>query len=101
MKSLRISARNQLVNTHHYDTRTESSYKDMWCSDQLGAVILQSHVAGGATLTNKRDTLMQKIQRTEPNPSLFQIPSDYTILERDPPGGQLHRPQSMVDDRPE
>src|SRR5712692_3322987 len=74
------------------ETPPASSYKDMWCSDQLGAVILQSHVTATAKFGNKSDTLMQKIQRTEPNPSLFQIPSDYTILEREQPGGPLLRP---------
>jgi hypothetical protein len=74
------------------ETQPASSYKDMWCSDQLGAVILQSHATANAKFSNKSDTLMQKIQRTEPNPSLFQIPSDYTILERDQPGGPLLRP---------
>lgn len=76
-------------------TNTEaqsSSYKDMWCSDQLGAVILQSHVTASVKLSNKSDTLMQKIERIEPNPSLFQIPSDYTVLEREQPGGSLLRP---------
>ena len=69
-----------------------SNYTDTWCSDQLGAVILQSHGFVNARFSNKSDTLMQKIQRTEPNPSLFQIPSDYTILEREQPGGPILRP---------
>jgi hypothetical protein len=73
------------------ETQTASSYKDTWCSDQLGAVILQSQMAAGAKLSNKKDTLMQKIQRTEPNASLFQIPSDYTILEREQAGGPFAR----------
>jgi hypothetical protein len=68
------------------ETQPASSYKDTWCSDQLGAVILQSHVTASTKFSNKSDELMQKIQRTEPNPSLFQIPSDYTILEREQPG---------------
>jgi hypothetical protein len=74
------------------ETQAASSYEDMWCSDQLGAVILQSHVSASAKFSNKSDTLMQKIQRTEPNPSFFQIPSDYTILEREQPRGPLLRP---------
>ena len=74
------------------ETQAAFSYKDMWCSDQLGAVILQWHVTANAKFSNKSDTLMRKIQRTEPNPSLFQIPSDYTILEREQPGGPLLRP---------
>jgi hypothetical protein len=67
------------------ETHPASSYKDMWCSDQIGAVTLQSHVTANAKFSNKSDTLMRKIQRVEPNPSLFQIPSDYTILEREQP----------------
>ena len=58
-------------------------------------------VVAGAKLSNKSDTLMQKIQRTEPNPSLFQIPSDYTILEREQPGGPLLRPYAAADSSPQ
>jgi len=74
------------------ETQPPSNYKDTWCSDQLGAVILQSRGFANARFSNKSDTLMQKIQRIEPSPSLFQIPSDYTILEREQPGGPILHP---------
>jgi hypothetical protein len=72
-------------------TSPPSSFNDQWCSDELGVVVLQVFVSGG---THKNETLLQNIERREPDPALFEIPPDYTILERVPEGNrpQLLRP---------
>jgi hypothetical protein len=60
-----------------------SSYNELWCSDALGAVVQhtnESKSQNGREL--KSESTMQNIERREPEPSLFQIPYDYTILER-------------------
>lgn len=61
-----------------------SNYSELWCSDALGAVVQQtseSKLRSGREF--KSESSMQNIERREPEPSLFQIPADYTILERD------------------
>ena len=62
-----------------------SSYAELWCSDELGVMLQQgsgSESKSGKAFKNQ--STMQNIERTEPDPALFQIPSDYTILERAP-----------------
>lgn len=59
------------------------SYSDLWCSDEVGAVIQQTHVSKSKNGREfKNESTMQSIERREPELSLFQIPSDYTVLER-------------------
>lgn len=63
---------------------TPSSYNEIWCSDALGAVVQQTHESKSQTGSEFRsESTMKNIERREPEPSLFQIPADYTILERD------------------
>jgi hypothetical protein len=62
---------------------TGARYSEMWCSDSLGAVVRQAH--GRESRDGKEssnESTMQNIERREPDPSLFQIPYDYTILKR-------------------
>jgi hypothetical protein len=55
------------------------STSERWCSDSLSALVL---TITGNTKTGVKSTLaMQKIERTEPDPALFQIPSDYAVTE--------------------
>jgi hypothetical protein len=52
---------------------------EIWCSDELSAIVL---TVSQNTKTGAKSTgAMQKIERTEPDPSLFQIPPDYAITE--------------------
>jgi hypothetical protein len=55
------------------------STSELWCSDSLSALVLRitSNTKSGV----KSTIAMQKIERTEPDPALFQIPSDYAITE--------------------
>jgi hypothetical protein len=61
----------------------ESSHSDnttdRWCSDQLSAVILR--VTENTKTGAKSSVAMQNIERTDPDPSLFQIPPDYAVTE--------------------
>jgi hypothetical protein len=55
------------------------STSERWCSDSLSAMVL---TVSGNTKTGVRSTLaMRNIERTEPDPGLFQIPSGYAITE--------------------
>jgi hypothetical protein len=52
---------------------------DQWCAADLQAVVLQVVQDVGREVTE-----LKNIQRVEPAPSLFEIPPDYTILEKTP-----------------
>jgi len=57
--------------------------QELWCSDDLGAVLQQSSSSESrAGKGFKNESTIQNIERREPEPSLFQIPYDYTVLER-------------------
>jgi hypothetical protein len=52
---------------------------ERWCSDSLSAMVL---TVSSNTKTGTKTTLaMRHIDRTEPDPALFQIPADYAITE--------------------
>ena len=66
------------------DSPAPSTYSELWCSDALGAILQQTQESKSQSGREfKSETTMQNIERREPELSLFQIPSDYTILERD------------------
>jgi hypothetical protein len=53
--------------------------RDVWCSEDLGAVLVSvSHGKEDGSIT---EADMSQIVRSEPDPSLFQIPPDYTVSE--------------------
>lgn len=52
---------------------------ETWCSEDLGAILLS--VDGGAEDGPSLQIAMTQIQRTEPDPSLFDIPPDYTVSD--------------------
>lgn len=61
-----------------------SSYNELWCSDALGAILQQTNESKSQSGRGfKNESTMQNIERREPEISLFQIPSDYTVLQRD------------------
>lgn len=52
---------------------------ETWCSEELGAILLS--VDGGAEDGPRLQIALTQIQRTEPDPSLFDIPPDYTVSD--------------------
>jgi hypothetical protein len=58
---------------------SSSNTNERWCSDDLSALVL---TVNENTKTGTKFTVaMQKIERIEPDPSLFQIPPDYAVTE--------------------
>jgi hypothetical protein len=58
---------------------TVQSTRELWCSEELGAVILQvQHMLRDMKL----ETTLTNVKRQEPDASLFEIPPDYTVTER-------------------
>jgi hypothetical protein len=55
------------------------STSELWCSDSLSALVLG--ITGNTKSGVKSTIAMEKIERTEPDPTLFQIPPDYAITE--------------------
>lgn len=53
--------------------------RELWCSEELGAVLLES--ISGSLDGPKTEEALTKIERTEPDPALFEIPSDYTVSD--------------------
>jgi hypothetical protein len=53
--------------------------REEWCSEELRAVLLE--MVSGSLDGPKEEIGLTKIERTEPDPALFQIPSDYTVSE--------------------
>jgi hypothetical protein len=53
--------------------------RELWCSEELGAVLLES--ASGSLDGPKQEAALTKIERIEPDPKLFEIPSDYTVSD--------------------
>jgi hypothetical protein len=59
---------------------SSTSETQVWCSEELGAVVLR--VMGSSTGQFTRQIAMTNIQRAEPDASLFVVPADYKIVER-------------------
>lgn len=73
-----------------------SSYNELWCSDVLGVVVQQTNESKSQRGSEfKRESTMQNIEHREPEISLFQIPSDYTILQRDASADRRPLPRSI------
>ena len=75
------------------------STSELWCSDSLSVIVLR---VSGNTKTDRKTTItMRDIERTEPDPALFQIPPDYAITEsvaepherRNPNAAPIEQPQ--------
>lgn len=71
---------------------------ETWCSEDLAAVLLTVVESSGNS--RKETVQLTQIRRIEPDPSLFQIPPDYTVSEsvasplQHPPGLSQVQPQS-------
>lgn len=52
---------------------------ERWCSDELSAIVLT--VTENTKTGMKSTVAMKNIERTEPDPALFQIPQDYAVTE--------------------
>jgi hypothetical protein len=61
------------------DVRPVARTTELWCSDEISAIVL---AVSEDPKTGKNVTYaMRDIERTEPDPQLFQIPPNYTITE--------------------
>jgi hypothetical protein len=58
--------------------KTTSSVNEAWYAPQLGASVMNS--SSGALVPNS-STEVTKLNYSEPDPSLFQVPSDYRIID--------------------
>jgi len=74
----RVTMQNRVANAT--PAATMQRITEDWCSEDLKAILLQDVTgpAGGS----KQEIALTQIQRVEPDYSLFEIPSDYTITER-------------------
>lgn len=61
------------------DARLTPFTSELWCSDEIGVLVKQSVVREARTT----ETILQNIVRREPDPALFQIPSDYIPVQRE------------------
>jgi hypothetical protein len=74
------------------------SVRDVWCSDELSAIVL---VVTENTKTGvKSSTAMRNIERTEPDPALFQIPADYAVSESVAEPHERHNPHVAPSEQP-
>lgn len=66
---------------------------ERWCSDELSAIVL---TVSEDPKTGKNTTrAMRNIERTEPDPQLFQIPPNYSVIESDFPA-TIHRDSNVT-----
>jgi hypothetical protein len=56
---------------------------ETWCSEELGVMLLQVTLPTGSS-QRKTEQKLTKIVAGEPDPTLFQIPPDYRVVERIP-----------------
>src|SRR5579863_9460028 len=71
---------------------------ELWCSDSLSALVLR---ITANTKTGVKSTIaMQKIERTEPDPALFQIPEGYAITESVAEPREHRGPNATTNEQP-
>jgi hypothetical protein len=75
-----------------------ATYTDTWCSDELAAVV--DLVVVFAHGEGRRETVLQKVTRKEPDPTIFQIPAGYTRLERETPAPGSNNTRTNSDATP-
>jgi hypothetical protein len=76
---VRITRKSRLGASSGGDTSDIEGITETWCSDEISAVVLM--VSAAPKLEMKTTIVMRNIERTEPDPSLFRIPSGYTVTE--------------------
>jgi hypothetical protein len=80
------------------DSSSGVSITDRLCSDDLSAVVLTVYES---TNTGAKTTIaMQKIERTEPDPALFQIPPNYTVTESIEEPHEQQNPRARLSEQP-
>jgi hypothetical protein len=67
---------------HNGEATNAPNVSEVWCSEELGALLVEVHQMG--IMRHKLETKLTKITRGEPDAGLFQIPTDYRIVERMP-----------------
>jgi hypothetical protein len=65
------------------DSVPPATYTDIWCSDDLAAVVDLVVVSGSGE--SRRETILEKVTRKEPEPAIFKVPAGYTRMERTTP----------------
>jgi hypothetical protein len=79
------------------DASAGESITEVWCSDELAAVVLRTTES---TKTGFKTAIaMRKIERTEPDPALFQIPAGYAVTESVAPAGGIRNLESGLQQR--
>jgi len=78
------------------DSLGGESVSEIWCSEELSAEILRVswNTRGGLKTT----IAMRNIERTEPDPALFEIPPDYSVTESVTPPHRIQRPNVQSND---
>jgi len=74
------------------------STHERWCSDSLSAIVLT--ISSNTKTTMKTTLAMQKIDRIEPDPALFQIPEGYTVTESVAEPRERHTPTAAPAEQP-
>jgi hypothetical protein len=60
--------------------KQRTSTTEVWCSAELGVVLLR--ITGTVERGSMHTASVSNIQRGNPDPALFQIPSDYRVVEK-------------------
>jgi hypothetical protein len=93
----RITMKSPLGATASGDSSAGETISDIWCSDELSAVVLR--VTENTRNGLKSTIAMRKIERTEPDPALFQIPPDYAVTESVTPSHENQRLNVQASDQ--
>ena len=73
-------------------TFTDDSVTERWCSEDLSALVLT--ISQNTRISRKSTIAMRNIERTEPDPQLFQIPPNYSVIASDFP--PIHRDANAI-----
>lgn len=69
------------------DAPADVTIQEIWCSDELAAIVLKT--TESTRTGDKSSVAMQKIERTEPDPALFEIPEGYAVTESVAPAKRI------------
>jgi hypothetical protein len=94
----RIIMKPMLAPTGNGDPSPGESVTTIWCSDELSAVVLR--ITENTKSGFKSSVAMRNIERTVPDPALFQIPEGYAVTEtlQEPRG--LTKPAEELESQP-
>jgi hypothetical protein len=71
---------NSFTNATGTTVKQLTSTSEVWCSQELGAVLLR--ITGTVERGASHTATVSNIQRTNPDPALFQTPPDYRVVEK-------------------